>query len=157
MQTPQPSVEHDEEGVVALRGINSRLIDLAGSRYRCDSFNAEGCRMEEASLRHCRLFAGLGEDILNECCSRFAAVRVESGDSVALQGATCSRFLIVVRGLLQLRRLTAEGREFTVRISRPGDFLGDEGMLGYAEYAVSAVALIDSVVAFCPSGYAREL
>jgi CRP/FNR family cyclic AMP-dependent transcriptional regulator len=112
--------------------------------------------MEDCACQS-RLLAGLGEEILKESCSLFKTVKVKSGESVCLQGAECSRFVILVRVLVQLRRLTPDGRERTIRIVRRGDFFGDEGMLGYDEYSASAIALVDTVVALCQAKDSRKL
>ena len=103
------------------------------------------------------LLAGLSDSVVGEWWSRFETMRVKSGESACVQGDACTHLFVVTRGLLQLSRLTLDGREFTLRVARRGDFFGDENMLGYAEYSLDAVALVDSTVAFCPSDDARNL
>lgn len=75
---------------------------------------------------------------------------VARGEVVAVAGDSVAHLIVVARGRLRLALTTRSGREQTVRILNPGEFLGEMALFAPATYEGDLTALEESSLCFVP-------
>jgi CRP-like cAMP-binding protein len=106
--------------------------------------------------RELALFADLTDSDLARIRRPIDDVLLDAGDPLYGQGAPAEAIYTVRRGLLKLAADTADGRSRIVRLARPGDALGLEGLLDES-YRHSAVALEGATLCRVPRDMLLEL
>ena len=71
-------------------------------------------------LAQLSLFASLDEQDLAEIAPHVRIETFEPGHDIALAGEPCDLMYIVVEGIIRVRRLSLEGREYVLEYVRPG-------------------------------------
>ena len=85
-------------------------------------------REVEEALAHSFL-ARLPPRYVTDCAPKGSAPTIRRGTTVYRAGSA-SQAALVVRGLLRVFLMSAEGRQVTVRYARPGDVLGIAVLVG---------------------------
>jgi len=97
-------------------------------------------------LKKCSLFANASADLLAKIESIAHARDYRKGSYVFSQGEPGDTMYIVGSGLVKISVASADGREKTLDILRPGDFFGEMALLDESPRSASAVILEDSTL-----------
>lgn len=90
------------------------------------------------------IFAGLTPDEQDEVAAFARPVHASRGQIVYLAGSDLRRLMVVHRGRVAMRHLTADGREQVVRVLEEGDVVGEAAFVTGAPPDHEAVATADS-------------
>ena len=102
------------------------------------------------SISRAPIFAGLPEEDLQRL-SRYAIVRsLPRGRYLFRQGDSVLGFFVVRLGLINVHRLSAEGREQIVHLLRPGESFAERAVISETGYPANARAVQDSEVILIP-------
>lgn len=93
-----------------------------------------------ASLRNCRLFAGLGKDDLEKIAAVTVIKVYEKGDYVFRQGDPYYGFFIVQKGSINVHRVNKFGREQVIHLFRAGESFAEASMTMENGYPADARA-----------------
>jgi CRP-like cAMP-binding protein len=109
-------------------------------------------------VRQAYLFAGVPEDQLRSLLKTVQSVQLVAGDALFQQGQRAERFFFVREGSIKLFRVSPEGDEKIIEISRPGQTFAEAVMFmgNDARYPVNAEALQDSSLLAFPQRAFRE-
>lgn len=95
----------------------------------------------ESLIEAADLFAGLDRADRAAVASALREVRYEAGRTLFLTGDPGTSLLLVAEGRIRLQRTTAAGRELSVRITGPGEVLGEIAALDGGPRSADAVAI----------------
>jgi len=90
------------------------------------------------------IFADLSPEQQDQVAAFARPVHVARGEIVYLAGSDLHRLLVVHRGRIAMRHLTADGREQVVRVLDEGDVVGEAAFVTGAQPDHEAVAMADS-------------
>lgn len=97
-------------------------------------------------LGHASFFTGLTPDH-RRAIARVCAVReLAKRDTLFREGDTGSAFFLLVKGHVQLHKLSPDGREIVIKVVRPGETFAEVVLFEEPRYPVAAVALTDAIV-----------
>src|SRR5579885_1288363 len=96
------------------------------------------------------VFQQLTPEAIREVAAPLRPRRVARGEAVFLAGDAAIDFWFLASGRLKLVHETDDGREVILRLARPGDIFGGEGVWGEPRYPASAFAQENSVVLHLP-------
>jgi CRP-like cAMP-binding protein len=101
-------------------------------------------------LRRIYLFSGLAENDL-ETLAQVAIPRVFPRDShIFWEGREAHGFYILLKGQVKLVKSSPEGKEFIMRLVRPGETFGEAAVLAEGQYPASAITLENCQTLFFP-------
>jgi len=103
-----------------------------------------------AALKETSLFEGLEESHLRELVSRGRLRSLEGDQTVFLEGDRAQGLYVVISGRVKVFKLSAKGREQTLKIMGPGDPVGEVAVLSGESYPASAETLEPSEVLYIP-------
>jgi CRP-like cAMP-binding protein len=72
--------------------------------------------------------------------------KVEAGEYIFKEGTHCNFYHQVEEGKIKLVNVDDNGKEFLQDISETGDYIGEIPLFNHGVYAVSAIALTNSIV-----------
>jgi CRP/FNR family transcriptional regulator len=81
--------------------------------------------VESRFLGESPYFSGLGSPELDSIKHLFSELRAERGEIILLEGELTDRLLFVATGVVKLFRVSAEGREQTLELVRPGESINE--------------------------------
>jgi len=90
------------------------------------------------------IFADLSPEQQDNVAAFARPLHVSRGEIVYMAGSDLHRLLVVHRGRIAMRHLTADGREQVVRVLEEGDVVGDAAFVTGARPDHEAVATADS-------------
>ncbi len=90
------------------------------------------------------IFADLSPEQQDQVATFARPVHVSRGEIVYLAGSDLHRLLVVHRGRIAMRHLTADGREQVVRVLEEGDVVGEAAFVTGERPDHEAVAISDS-------------
>lgn len=96
------------------------------------------------------LFCGLNEEDLNEISENKTCVTYKKGQTLFYEGTRPLGLFCVNSGKIKVSRISSQGKEYILKISSPGDFLGYRALLSEEHYAASATVIEDAQVCFIP-------
>ncbi|HMP98165.1 MAG TPA: Crp/Fnr family transcriptional regulator [Cyclobacteriaceae bacterium] len=96
------------------------------------------------------LFCGLSNEELNEISENKTCVTYKKGQTLFYEGTRPMGLFCVNSGKIKVSRMSSQGKEYILRISSPGDFLGYRALLSEEHYAASATVIEDAQVCFIP-------
>jgi CRP-like cAMP-binding protein len=103
-------------------------------------------------------FCSLTEEELNEINENKTCVTYKKGQTLFYEGTRPLGLFCVNSGKIKVSRMSSQGKEYILRISSPGDFLGYRALLSEEHYAASATVIEDAQVCFIPkSDFLRTL
>ncbi|MFH1086260.1 MAG: Crp/Fnr family transcriptional regulator [Chloroflexota bacterium] len=110
-----------------------------------------------AALRQIPLCAGLREAALAALARASALKRVAQGEHIFLQGDPADTIFFVCSGAVGIVLSSADGQELVINEMRPGDCLGELGVLTRQPRSASAVARSDGQLVAIPSAVFWEV
>ncbi|MGC8744269.1 MAG: Crp/Fnr family transcriptional regulator [Verrucomicrobiia bacterium] len=93
-----------------------------------------------ATLRHCRLFTGLGKDDIEKIAGITVIKTFEKGDYVFRQNEPSHGFYIVQKGAINVHRVNKFGREQVIHIFRDGESFAEASLTMETGYPADARA-----------------
>ncbi len=96
------------------------------------------------------LLCGLSEQDLAEISENKSCVSYKKGQTLFYEGTRPLGLFCVNSGKIKVSRMSSQGKEYILRISSPGDFLGYRALIGEEHYAASATVIEDAQVCFIP-------
>ena len=90
------------------------------------------------------IFADLSPEEQDEVAAFARPLHVSRGETVYMAGSDLHRLLVVHRGRIAMRHLTADGREQVVRVLEEGDVVGEAAFVTGEQPDHEAVATADS-------------
>ena len=90
------------------------------------------------------IFADLAPEEQDQVAAFARPLHVARGELVYMAGSDLHRLLVVHRGRIAMRHLTADGREPVVRVLEAGDVVGEAAFVTGAQPDHEAVAITDS-------------
>jgi CRP-like cAMP-binding protein len=103
-----------------------------------------------SSLRCCQLFTGLPSEDLAAIAS-FSLQRVVAKDDYLFrQGAVSEGFYVMVRGAINVHRVSAEGKEQVIHVFRTGETFAEAALASPTGYPADARAVEPSTVLVIP-------
>ena len=93
------------------------------------------------TLRGCRLFAGLPADDLEKIADAASVKSLAKGEYLFQEGDAARGFYIVQRGVVNVHRVTAAGKEQVIHIFRDGESFAEAALASPAGYPANARAL----------------
>ncbi|MFC2049826.1 Crp/Fnr family transcriptional regulator [Chloroflexota bacterium] len=86
-------------------------------------------------------FSGLGPSELDSIKHLFFELRVDRGEIILLEGELSDRLFFVATGVVKLFRVSAEGKEQTLELVRPGESINEAPVFDGAPNPASAQAM----------------
>ncbi|MFA5110431.1 MAG: Crp/Fnr family transcriptional regulator [Desulfobaccales bacterium] len=78
------------------------------------------------------------------------------GQEVFAQGDPATQMFLIKAGRVKLSKITAEGNEITLDIRKAGDFLGESMLIEEADYPLTALCLVDTLICgFTRAGFEK--
>ncbi len=99
-----------------------------------------------ASLRRCRLFAGISPAELGRVAAITVGRAVPKGSYLFHEGAPVHGIYLVRHGAIKVHRVNPLGREQVIHVFRPFESFGEESLLSEAGHPADACATEDSQV-----------
>ena len=94
------------------------------------------------SLRKTYLFATLNDDQLQQVMNMSQKVTLSDGDMLFEAGTAAERFFLVLKGQIKLYRLSLDGNEKVIELSKPGHTFAEALMfMDHPSYPVSSTAV----------------
>ena len=101
-------------------------------------------------LRSCNLFAGLPAADL-ETVATFAVIKtLAKGDYLFHEGDSADGLYVVQRGLINVHRVSAAGKEQVIHVFRPGESFAEATLVSQGGYPADATAIEPSSVILIP-------
>lgn len=107
--------------------------------------------LDQSRLSGLPLFAQMDAQDRARLCQGAATRHVPRNGTVFRQGEDAAAFFLLLHGRLKVTQVTPAGAQIMVRIVHPGDLFGIVKALGRADYPGTALAAVDSLVAFWPT------
>jgi CRP/FNR family transcriptional regulator len=103
------------------------------------------------TLKHCRYFDNVGDDILNEIWQGMFLQRFDRGEPVMWEGEDCKGLYIIDHGSVKLYKTSHQGRELVINVLGEGEsfnevpvFDGDKNPVNVATLEDSDIWLVDA-------------
>ena len=110
---------------------------------------------------HCEfrdiVFSYLDEEAIQELCNNKQENYYSKGEIISREGEKIADFKYLKTGLVKLFRLTPEGEEQILTITRPFEFVSNMSIFSEEKYRYSVTALEDSVVCSVKLIFIKEL
>lgn len=97
-------------------------------------------------LSQASFFTGLSPDHRRAIARACAVRELGKRDTLFREGDTGSAFFLLVKGQVQLHKLSPDGREIVIKVVRPGETFAEVVLFEEPRYPVTAVALTDAIV-----------
>lgn len=118
-------------------------------------------KIKTCLCEHCKfrdiVFASLGEHDIRELCDHKVERPFSKGDVISRQGDPITHFKYLKSGLVKLYRVTEDGEQQIITITRPFEFISTMSVFGGDNYKYSVAALEDSVVCSVKIDFIKEL
>ncbi|HEX7654998.1 MAG TPA: Crp/Fnr family transcriptional regulator [Verrucomicrobiae bacterium] len=98
------------------------------------------------ALRSCQLFMGLPPEDLDKIAEVAVLKTLEKGDYLFHEGDPAAGFYVVVRGAINVHRVTAAGKEQVIHVFRTGESFAEVAVASATGYPADARALESSQV-----------
>jgi len=92
------------------------------------------------------LFNSFAEKELNLLESSTSLERVQKGEQIFSEGLDASAFFIIVSGKIKIYKVSPDGKEHTLHIHGPGDFVAEAAIFDSMVYPASCIALENSTL-----------
>lgn len=92
-------------------------------------------------LANTPLFASVQTDLLDELAAKAKMVKVDARETLFSKGDPGDRLYLVAKGLIRIGVLSAEGREVTYGLIKPGQLFGEIAVLDGKERSADATAM----------------
>lgn len=102
------------------------------------------------TLRGCQLFMGLPTDELEAIAAFVIPKQLGRGEYLFREGAAAEGFYVVVRGAVNVHRVSAAGKEQVIAIFRPGQSFAEAALASDGGYPANARAIEDSTILLVP-------
>lgn len=102
------------------------------------------------SLRRTPVFAGLPDDDLAMLADFSLLKTFRKGEYVFRQRETAHGFYIVRRGIINVHRVAADGREQVIHLFRPGESFAENALVNDTGYLTDARSVAESEVILVP-------
>lgn len=98
------------------------------------------------SLRSASIFTGLPEEELRQIAGYAVVKTVRKGEYLFRERDPAIGFYVVRSGMINVHRVSADGREQVIHLFRPGESLAEAALVGDSGYPADARAVEDSEV-----------
>jgi CRP/FNR family transcriptional regulator len=102
------------------------------------------------TLRRCQLFMGLPAEELEAIAAFVIPRQLGKGEYLFREGAAAEGFYVVVRGAINVHRVSAVGKEQVIAIFRPGQSFAEAALASDGGYPANARAIEDSMILLVP-------
>jgi CRP/FNR family cyclic AMP-dependent transcriptional regulator len=103
-----------------------------------------------ALLKEAPLYAGLDATVLERLARASALQRLDEGQYLFVRGDPSEQIYLVCQGAIAIVLSSADGRELVINEMRPGDSVGELGVLTRRPRSASAAAQMESQVLALP-------
>jgi len=103
-----------------------------------------------ASLKSCRMFAGLAEPDLDVLCTLARFQAEERGCLLFSEGETAAGFYVISAGRVKIYKLSPDGKERILHIVHSGDTFAEAAIFGDGRYPAFAETLCPTEMVFLP-------
>jgi CRP/FNR family transcriptional regulator len=110
----------------------------------------EGAIQKQKILRKIYLFSGIGEGDLEALAQMALSRDFPRQAPVFLEGKEAQGFYILVAGHLKLVKTSPDGKEFILRLVKPGETFGEAAVFADSPYPATAITLEDCQTLFFP-------
>jgi CRP/FNR family transcriptional regulator, nitrogen oxide reductase regulator len=107
-------------------------------------------RLDESLVMSLPPFVGLARVEVRAILDAALAQRHEAGATVFAEGASATRFFLLLDGHVRAQRVTANGEQVILHEIPPGELFGIAKALGLDAYPATAVAVSESIVLAWP-------
>ena len=97
-----------------------------------------------ATLRSCRYFDGIHDEILSQLAEDVYLYRYEPGENVFWEGGTCSGLHIIRSGSVKLFKMSPSGRQLVVKIFNQGESFNEVPVFDGGENPINVAAIAQS-------------
>ncbi len=104
----------------------------------------------ECSSRGDSFFACLDHSELEKLEEGKSCIRYKKGQTLFYEGTRPMGIYCINSGKVKIYKLSSQGKEQIIHISKPGDFLGYRAILSEEFYSASATVLEDASICFIP-------
>jgi len=98
------------------------------------------------TLRSCRYFDGISEEILSELAQDVYLYRYKPGENVFWEGGTCSGLHIMRSGSVKLFKISPHGRQLVVKIFNRGESFNEVPVFDGGENPINVTAITQSEI-----------
>jgi CRP-like cAMP-binding protein len=98
------------------------------------------------TLRSCRYFDGISEEILSELAQDMYLYRYKPGGNVFWEGGTCSGLHIMRSGSVKLFKISPHGRQLVVKIFNRGESFNEVPVFDGGENPINVAAITQSEI-----------
>jgi len=102
-------------------------------------------------------FSSLDENYIRELCNNKEEVHYSRGEVINNQGDPITHFKYLKHGLVKLFRITDDGEQQIITITRPFEFVSTMSVFSGEKYKYSVAALEDSVICSVRIDFIRDL
>ena len=95
-------------------------------------------------------FSCLDHHELDELDKTKSCIRYKKGQTLFYEGTRPMGIFCINSGKVKVYKLSSQGKEQIIHISKPGDFLGYRAILSEEFYSASATVLEDAAICFVP-------
>ncbi len=130
------------------------------ARERSALYMRRTCPYSEMTMTHSKdierilkgtdYFGGLDPHSLRALSGICLIKKLKKSDVLFHEGQTGFGFFLLVEGGLRVTRASAEGKEMTVKVLRPGEVFGEVVLFEKREYPARALAVVDSEIIIIP-------
>jgi CRP-like cAMP-binding protein len=106
--------------------------------------------LDPSLVRELPLFAGIGDDELDDILSSATSRRFPPAEAVFEQGTAAHRFYLLLHGRLRVTQVTPQGQQVVIRMVNPGDLFGIAKALERTDYPGTATAVAESIALCWP-------
>jgi CRP/FNR family transcriptional regulator len=97
-----------------------------------------------ATLRSCRYFDGVDEEILSQLAEDVYLYRYKPGEIIFWEGGTCAGLHIIKSGSVRLFKLSPQGRQLVIKIFNPGESFNEVPVFDGGDNPINVAAIIQS-------------
>jgi CRP/FNR family transcriptional regulator len=102
------------------------------------------------------LFNGLSPEDLTRINMHKTCVHYKKGQNVFYEGTRPTGLYCINGGSVKVYKADRQGREFTLYLCKPGDFLGYQSLLSEEKYTATATVLEDAKICYIPKDFFFE-
>lgn len=108
------------------------------------------------TLRRTPIFSGLTADVVARLAEGCLLQSLPKGTYLFHEGAPAAGFFVVHSGVVNVHRVTEDGREQVIRVFYPGESLGEVVIAGDHSFPASAKTAENSQVILIPTAFFRD-
>lgn len=143
-----------DRGRVVEQGTHQELLALKGAYARLwakqSGFEIDAAagqaRITPERLRSIPILADLEDSLLDELSRSFSTELCSKGQMIFHEGDAGDKFFILVRGTLEVQKMTAGGATRRVEVLQDGDVFGEQALLMKAPRSASVRSLAESTL-----------